>query len=171
MTNSQDKHSLEQLQQWAAAIEKEIERIRGDIAPLEQSLETAQERLDLIRRLIRLTEGTQTAPRRAARSHKSLSSGDTAPAPAGKQDLETHLEKILSEAGKPMHISEIRQALVDLAIPLPGRGDEANIIVRLRRAPQRFTRTGRGMYALAALGLNAIPPTRRRRRIKVRRTA
>lgn len=169
MTSTQNEHSLEQLQQWAAAIEKEIEKTRGDIAPLEQRLAAARERLDLIQRLIRLTEGAQAVPRRGSGSRTSVSSGKTAPDQAGKQDLEAHLEHILSEAGKPMHISRIRQALVDRAIPLPGRGDEANIIIRLRRAPERFTRTGRGTYALATLGLDAVPPARRQRRIRARR--
>jgi hypothetical protein len=169
MTTTQNEHSLEQLQQWAAALEIEIEQIRGDISPLEQRLAAARERLDLIQRLMRLTEGA--VPRRAAGSSKSVSAGDSAHPQAGKQDLEFHLESILREAGKPLHISKIREALVDRAIPLPGRGDEANIIIRLRRAPERFTRTGRGTYALATLGLDAVPPAKRRRRIRARRKA
>jgi len=171
MTSIQDGHSPEQLKQWASAIEKEIEKIRADIAPLEQRLDAARERLDLIQRLIRLTEDAHPAPRRAPGTRTRESTGDTTPAQAGKQDLETHLEKILGDAGKPMHISEIRQALVDRAIPLPGRGDEANIIIRLRRAPERFTRTGRGTYALATLGLAAVPPAKRQRRVRARRKA
>jgi hypothetical protein len=169
MIGEGDGHSIEQLQQWAATVEKEIEKIRGDIAPLEQRLEAALERLDLIRRLIRLTEGAQPTSQQVAEPSTSVSTdGAIAPLPR-KQDLEAHLEQILREVGKPMHISEIRHALVDRAVPLPGRGDEANIIVRLRRAPERFRRTGRGMYALAALGLEAVPPARRRRRLMVRR--
>src|SRR5450755_3902304 len=124
MASTQQKHSVEQLQQWAAAIEKEIEQIRGAIAPLEQRLDAARERLDLMQRLIRLTEGAQPTPRRATGSRTLASSGNTTPAQAEKQDLEAHLEYVLSAAGKPMHISKIRQALVDRAIPLPGRGDE-----------------------------------------------
>lgn len=169
MTNADDKHSLEQLQQWGAAIEKEIEAIRADIAPLEHRLEAARERLDLIQRLIRLTEGAKPAPQRIVQPGRTSTLKSADHAVAGKQDLEAHLEQILREAGKPMHISEIRKMLVDRAVPLPGRGDEANIIVRLRRAPERFTRTGRGTYALASLGLNAVPPAKRRRRVRIRR--
>lgn len=171
MTNTQDKHSLEQLRRWAAAIEKEIGKIRGDIAPLEQQLAAARERLDLIQRLIKLTEGAQSTAKRAPASHAEASTSGTSIVVPGKQDLESHIENILSEAGKPLHISAIRKALVDRAIPLPGRGDEANIIIRLRRAPERFTRTGRGTYALAALGLDAVPPSKRKRTIRARRSA
>ena len=153
----------------SAGIEKEIEVIRASIAPLEQRLEAARERLDLVRRLIRLTEGAKSTPRRGVEAHISSSSGSAALLLTGRQDFEAHLEHILREAGKPMHISEIRQSLVDRAVPLPGRGDEANIIVRLRRAPERFTRTGRGTYALTTLGLDAVPPAKRRRRVRARK--
>ena len=171
MANDRNEQSPEQLEQWAAGIEKEIEVIRASIDPLEQRLEAARERLDLVRRLIRLTEDAKSMPRRAVEAHISSSSGSAALPLTGRQDFEAHLEHILREAGKPMHISEIRQSLVDRAVPLPGRGDEANIIVRLRRAPERFTRTGRGTYALATLGLSAVPPARRQRKVRARRKA
>ena len=165
MTTSAPPDSLDQLHQWAAAIENEIESIRSEIAPLELRLESARERLDLVQRLIRLTEGGQPAQQVQSGSEPSAAGGTKVMPQGGKQDLESQLESILAAAGKPMHISEIRQTLVDRAVPLPGRGDEANIIVRLRRAPDRFTRTGRGTYALAALGMDAVPPAKRRRRV------
>ena len=171
MDTDMNEQSPEQLERWAAGIEKEIEMIKASIAPLEQRLEAARERLDLVQRLIRLTEGAKSMPGPAAELGKSSASGKATSLPIGRQGLEVHLEHILREAGKPMHISEIRQALIDNAIPLPGRGDEANIIVRLRRAPEQFTRTGRGMYALATLGLDAVPPARRRRRTRALKKA
>src|SRR5262245_3945994 len=90
-----DQLQLDQLRQWAVVTEKEIEGIRADIVPLEQRLGTAKERLDLIRRLIRLTEGAQSTPRCAENPNTSLSAdGATAPLVV-KQDLEAHLEQIL----------------------------------------------------------------------------
>ncbi len=171
MTGTNDKQSLEQLQRLAVATEKEVEEIRAEIAPLENRLGAARERLDLVQRLIRLTERDNNVPRGISDVSKQRSSESVArPLPA-KQDLEVHLEQVLRDAAKPMHISEIRRALVDRAASLPGRGDEANIIVRLRRAPELFTRTGRGMYALASLGLNTVPPEKRKRRVRTRRVA
>lgn len=165
MTEERNGERLEQLQQWASATEKEIKEITAALAPLEQRLQAARERLDLLQRLTRMTETAQVLPQDTA----ELGRGRPDPlASLGVQDLETHLEQILREAERPMHISDIRKALVDRAVPLPGRGDEANIIVRLRRAPERFMRTGRGMYALTALGMEAVPPTRRRRRVRSR---
>lgn len=170
MTIAQNSHSLE-LQQWATALEAEIEQIKSGIAPLEQRLAAARERLDLIKRLIRLTEGAEPPQQRATGARTASSQSTPTPPSVGKQDLEGQIAQILGEAGKPMHISNVRQALVDRAVPLPGRGDEANIIVRLRRAPDRFTRTGRGTYALATLGLDAVPPSKRKRTLRAGRKA
>lgn len=149
---------LKDLKQWADATEQEIQHIRSEIAPLEERLEAAQERLGLIRRLIGLaqTDGGAKPPRRR-------DGGQTLPSGA---ELEDHLEALLDEAGEPLHISQLRDQLIARGIPLPGKGDEANIIVRLRREESRFTRTSRGMYALAAWGLPAVVPTKRK---KVRR--
>jgi|GEM_PF-1236232 len=171
MNDSDSKQSLEQLQRLYAAAEKEIKAIRAEIFPLQQRLESALERLDLIQRLIRLTAGASPAIKHADQPGTPLPAGSAGNSTAGEQDLEAHLEVVLREAGKPMHISDIRKTLIDRAVPLPGRGDEANIIVRLRRAPERFSRTGRGTYALASLGLPQVPPSKRRRSIRVRRKA
>jgi hypothetical protein len=165
---SAKKQSIEQLLQLSTAIEKEIEVLKAEISPLQQRLESARERLDLINRLVRLTEGANSKANRSAATPAAPNDKANTNSPA-KHGLEAHLESILNEAGKPVHISEIRQILVDRAVPLPGRGDEANIILRLRRAPERFTRTGRGTYALASLGLPQVPPSKRRRIVRVRK--
>ena len=151
---------VKDLKQWADATELEIEHIKQEIAPLEERLEAAQERLGLIRRLIGLaqqSDGKAKPPRQSGGAAQPLASG---------AELEDHLEALLAEAGEPLHISQLRDQLIARGIPLPGKGDEANIIVRLRRDEGRFTRTGRGMYALAAWGLPAAVPTKRK---KVRR--
>lgn len=170
MVSINTSDAMEQLQRLRVATEREMEELRAGIAPLERRLNAARERLDLIQRLIRLTDGGATTPERAAEGGKQDSSNTDSPV-SRRQDLEAHMEQILGEVGKPMHISDIRRALVDRAVPLPGRGDEANIILRLRRAPERFTRTGRGTYALATLGLKAVPPKRRRRKVRIRAKA
>jgi hypothetical protein len=142
---------LEDLEAWARAVEAEVEQLRQEMLPIEERLAAAREKLDLIRRLIGLAANSPTiGPGRQQRAHDLLASG-----------VEDHIEAVLSEKGAPMHISALRDALIARGAPLPGRGDEANIIVRLRRDEGRFTRTGRGMYGLAAWGLDAVAPTRR----------
>lgn len=168
MSEKGDGQRLEEIQRWTRAAEEEIREITAAIAPLEVRLKVARERLDLLKRLGRLgdLEGQARLSRDTARPGEPQVPDETTGPYTPGQELEGHIELILREAGRPMHISEIRNALVDRAVPLPGRGDEANIIVRLRRAPERFTRTGRGQYALAALGLPPVPVGKRRRRVR-----
>src|SRR3990172_12291785 len=45
------------------------------------------------------------------------------------------LEDLLKAAGRPLHVRDIREELLRLGIPIPGRGDHANIIVHLRKCP------------------------------------
>jgi hypothetical protein len=84
-------------------------------------------------------------------------------------DLENAVEELLRAAGEPLHISSIRSALLTRCVPIPGRGDEANIILRLRRVEDRFTRTARGTYGLAEWGIPALKRKTRKRRRTVAR--
>jgi hypothetical protein len=154
------------LQAWARATEAEMADLRRQMLPLEERMAAARERLDLIRRLVGLAErpDSNNAPPRAE-------SRDGAPTPVPPTaNLEAHIEAVLAERGAPMHIGDLREALIDKGVPLPGRGDEANIIVRLRRDQSRFTRTGRGTYGLATWGLPAVNPTRTKK-VRTRKSA
>jgi hypothetical protein len=157
---------IEQLGAWAEATEREIKELLASMAPLEEQLKAARERLDLIHRLLRLSEkGTSKNHGAAEKVWLAISSPKDGASHLPRQkvsDIEVHIERLLEGAGKPMHISDIRQALIDQGVPLPGRGDEANIIVRLRRASDRFSRTGRGMYGLPSWGLPEVKPTRKK---------
>ncbi len=148
------------LQAWASATEEEIADLRRQLLPLEERVAAARERLDLIRRLIGLAERPENHPVPAARKqvsdHAAMQTSPTS-------NLEGQIEAVLAQQGEPMHIGDLREALIQKGVPLPGRGDEANIIVRLRRDESRFTRTGRGTYGLAAWGLPAVTPTRTKR--------
>lgn len=152
---------MRDLEAWASATEKELEEIRAEMVPLEERMAAARERLDLIRRLIGLAEGGMKSPAPMPSATTKINS-EQASVPSGV-DIEAQLVGILKEAGQPLHIKALREALIERGVPLPGRGDEANIIVRLRRDEGQFTRTGRGMYALTAWGLPAVNPTRRRK--------
>ena len=120
---------------------------------------TELEQLELVRRLVRLDGEGSTGPVELAGTHK-------APDWSLRADLERHVEDILDRAGKPMHIGAIREQLLSRAVPIPGRGDEANIIVRLSRANETFVRTARGTYGLVAWGLTPMPKRARRRSTK-----
>jgi HB1, ASXL, restriction endonuclease HTH domain len=166
-TESQPEAPLEDLAAWARATEDEIDEIRREMLPLEDRLAAANERLDLIRRLMGLADSAKrqpsATPQRSARGNVS---GKVRPGAS----VEDHAEAILAEKGEPMHIGVLRDVLIARGVPLPGRGDEANIIVRLRRDETRFIRTGRGTYGLAVWGLPAVTPMRRKR-VRRRKTA
>jgi len=162
---------VQDLEAWAAATEQEIAEIRNRMFPLEEQLDAAKERLDLIRRLIGLA---------GANHAKAVRSTTESPEPGGRREgtqvppgarVEDHIESVLSDAGQSLHISALRSELIARGVPLPGRGDEANIIVRLRRSEDRFTRTGRGMYGLASWGLPAVIPTRAKKKRGPRRVS
>jgi hypothetical protein len=145
---------------WEKDAEAEIAGLSSQILPLQARLEAARERLDLIRRLARLGNGN---------SHKTSEAHGPKAAPG--EEVEDHIQQLLHSAGIPMHIGEIRQKLIERGVPLPGRGDEANIILRLRRDPVRFLRTGRGMYGLVSWNLPEVPPTATRRKLRRRRSS
>src|SRR5580704_6165821 len=72
----------------------------------------------------------------------------------------------LTNAARPLHVSELMRLLGERGIPIPGAGTQANLIAHLRR-DNRIVRPSRGMYALAASGLENMPSRtgRKRRRI------
>src|SRR5207253_1144130 len=83
------------------------------------------------------------------------------PADDGEFGLLGASERILRDAGRPLHIKELLPLLREKGISLPGRGTEANVIVRLTRSNGRFVRTGRGTYGLPEFGLPEVKPTKR----------
>jgi hypothetical protein len=151
------------LKNWAEAAEREIRQITAEIAPLQERLAAAKERLDLIHRLMKLMEKT---PPTSALNVQPLER--TTPRQTNNNDIEGQIEHVLKEAGGPMHVTNIRQSLIDRGVPLPGRGDEANIILRMRRCEERFARTGRGVYALKSWGLPEVDRSRKTRKRQTR---
>jgi hypothetical protein len=148
------------LQVWARSIEQEISEIESKLIPLQQRREAAIEKLDLVRRLINLSTHGQNS---TAGMTNSISSEPQLPTVL---KIEDQIEAILCAREKPMHIREIHAALVEKGVPLPGKGDEANIILRLRRDTERFVRTGRGTYALVTWNLPAYFAAPRKKRIR-----
>jgi hypothetical protein len=126
----------------------ELENAQRDLSGAQRRLEDARERLRLLDRLLAVELPAESG------TEATLSTADA---------LLDACEAIIAEAGKPLHIRDLLNALIKRGIPLPGRGLEANLIVRLQRSNGRFVRVGRGTYAPANLGLPEKPPTRQRR--------
>jgi hypothetical protein len=163
VVDTDDNAVVAQLEEWRSNLAQLADRLRSEIRAKQAELARIDERLSLIGRLIQVdTEGTPPA---AARPYPNVDPpvSGTAPATTGSE-LEDAVEAILRESGAPQHISAIRSQLLARGVPIPGRGDEANIIVRLRRLNSRFTRTARGTYGLAVWGVAEMTSQRRGRR-------
>lgn len=157
--------NAETLQAWAEDIEREITEITSSIIPLQQRLDAAREKLDLVRRIIHLSVPCAAS---STVSAEGVAQSSQTPVPPG---IEDRIEEILRSSGKPMHISDIRTSLIQMGVPLPGRGDEANIILRLRRAINRFVRTERGTYALTAWNMPEYSPAPSKKTVRRQRRA
>lgn len=157
---------VDALSTWHAALAGEVEELRAEIRSKQMHLAQVEEKLALVTKLIEVEK----------RPPNGTSARNSAPAPAMRavssevsqhpntSDLEDAVEVLLRAAGMPLHISSIREALLAQGVPIPGRGDDANIIVRLRRFEDRFTRTARGTYSLTEWGLPALANKGRTRR-------
>lgn len=144
-----ERSRVEDLQEWRREGAIELERAQQELSGVQRRVDEARERVTLLDRLLAV-EGN------------GLGSADS-PSTFLSDDLLDACERILRAAGRPLHIRELHAALVKEGVPLPGRGTEANVIVRLQRSNGRLVRTGHGTYAPADFGLPESKPTRRRR--------
>ena len=155
----------EDLTAWQQSLLRQADDLRREVGAKQAELARVEERLNLVRKLLELdgAVGTSGGDARRAKARPDGTKAAATPNTTAKgAQLERAVAEILREAGTPLHISDIRTALIDRHVPIPGRGDEANIIVRLRRLDSEFTRTARGTYALAEWGLQPAPMRKRR---------
>jgi hypothetical protein len=162
---------LDSLRAWRVRLSHQADGLRAEIVTRQEELAQVEERLTLVTKLIEVERRAQDGTRG---SHGEEAPNEEAPnvqpIPTSTQrhgatsDVEDAVEDILRAAGTPLHISEIRDALVAQGVPIPGRGDDANIIVRLRRFQDRFTRTARGTYGLSEWGIPALKPKKSKKR-------
>jgi hypothetical protein len=149
---------IEELRRWRAEAVAELEAAQASLAAAQQQAEACRERLRLLDRLLVVEGGSEEV----ALSQDSLT--QIAPGPTQPTDaLLDACESVVRKAGRPLHIKELHAALLNEGIPIPGRGTEANLLVRLHRSNGRFVRTGRGIFAPASMGVLEIKPTQRRR--------
>jgi hypothetical protein len=171
MLDTNHAPDIDALSTWHAALAREAGELRAEICSKQTHLAQVEEKLALVTKLIEVEK----------RPANGTSARDCAPASAtgavspevswhpNTSDLEDAVEGLLRAAGKPLHISSIREGLLAQRVPIPGRGDDANIIVRLRRVQDRFTRTARGTYSLTEWGIPALAKKSRRRRRRAAR--
>lgn len=152
-----------------AAIEKALEAIRRRIDEAEcrrvalvERIAADREEEQLLARILAVRRGEIMKKPPALSSAPSIQESSNPPIAGNPVEAVVHE---LTSAGRPVHISDLMRLLASRKVPIPGAGTQANLITYLRRDP-RFIRASRGMYALAEWGIDAMPPTRSRKRRK-----
>lgn len=151
MVTVMGKSRLEQLSRWRQEASEELELLQRQLSELQKKAEEAKVRVSLVDRLLAL-EGDADE-----RQFASL---------VEEPSLLDACEAILRKQGHPMHIKDIYAELIAQSIPIPGKGNEANVIARLQRSGGRIIRTGRGTYSLPEFGIAEQKPTKQRRRAR-----
>lgn len=141
-------------------LQKELSDVQALIAQLQEEaasvaarLSLQQERERLLRRLLEL---------------------DGAPRPVSpSRNLSDEVEAVLQDSAIPLHISNIREKLLEKGVQIPGKGLDANVIARIGKDP-RFVRVSgkRGFYTLTGIDQpvpKPMAPARRRRRKRSKR--
>jgi hypothetical protein len=153
----------------SVAIERALDALRRRTNEMERQCTMLREKIaadreeeKLLTRILSVRRGELAQNQPASASVPVLlRSSDPRPADSPVQAV---IEELTS-AGRPLHISDLMRLLALRKVAISGAGTQANLITYLRR-DRRFVRPSRGMYALAEWGLDAMPPTRRRKRRK-----
>jgi hypothetical protein len=157
-----------------AAARARSEEAEAEAAEWQRRAGLAREEETLLSRLLVMTEASGERPDTSARvstakdSRVGASHEHTSPVP---HPLQEAVIEQLTRAGRPLHVSEIEDALSVAGVKIPGAGSQANLISYLRR-DSRIVRPSRGFYALANQGFSEMPAqTRSGRKRKPRRSA
>ena len=131
---------LSTLSAWERDIQNELATVSKDLEALLSRRDHLQAKLDLVQVLRNLERGSEPSGEQVgARAYARQTTGER---------IAGAVSAVLDEAGRPMHVREIRTMLASRGVPLPGRGTDANLIVHLSRKPDVFVRTSRGTYGL-----------------------
>jgi len=141
---------IEKLKEWAEALERDSQGIRGQIHSLGADLQRKTQQIELIRKLIDSASGAKRSDLREAGSSNV---GPPASPVVTPSEVKDHVYEILADLKRPMNINEIHSEFRRRGYIIPGKGTAFNILVHIGRELKlgrrsRFYRTGRGTYAL-----------------------
>jgi hypothetical protein len=144
-----NQSKVDQIAKWRKETEEVLRQYKEELATLQHSILEAEERIKLFDRLL-ILEGHSF--------NESTIKSDTP---------ESFLDaciNVIRENGKPIHITDLHSELLKSGIPIPGKGDQANVIARIQRSDGIIIRTGRGMYGLPEFGEPEKKPIRRKKK-------
>lgn len=112
----------------------ELEAAARELAEAQQRMSDAEARVKLLEDLLALEGG----------GHSTTSPASE----VASVDVVDATVAILEARGVPTSLADLRGALLERGVPLPGKGEPANLIARFQRSGGRIIRVGRGMYDL-----------------------
>ena len=144
------------LGQRALDLQQSVARLREELLRVQQQVDKEEQELRLILELLKLrgqdavvgldSHAEAPVPPSLSLQHPSQ---DSAISGAG---LTAEVIATLREAGKPLHIKELVEAIRSRHVRIPGRGEPANLIAHIRRS-EEIVRPSRGVYGLREWGL------------------
>jgi hypothetical protein len=137
-----------ELQRLKEQVLLDLQAARAKLPEVQKQIRDNEQKLELVEGLIALETGT--------------GNGAVPQVMGGSDELLDACERLMREAGKAVHIRDLHTTLLRQGVPIPGKGAEANLILRLQRS-DRFVRTGRGTYAPRGFGLPEVRPVRTKR--------
>jgi hypothetical protein len=138
---------LAELNRWRTEALAALDAAAKDLAEIQKRIKQNEQRVQLVDGLLAL-EGIPT------KSTRNTSDSDV---------ILDACDEIISANERPMHIRDLHAALLERGVVIPGKGTEANLIVRLQRSEGRFMRVGRGTYAPSSFQLPEKSPVRVKR--------
>jgi hypothetical protein len=139
----------EQLRAAEASLREGLARTRSKIGELTRELDRGEQELRLVGELLRLRGAD--ACEAAGDSDASVIPLVSARSTDGSR-LSQAVVEILRQAGKPLHIQELMTRVRERQLPIPGKGEPANLIAHIR-SKSGIVRPNRGMYGLKEWGI------------------
>lgn len=154
-----DEVATDRLVRWRAELKSKCMDIEEKLRPLRAELEATQKELDLVQRLIALRTQPEVPLGQLRTSAEPRARNETS------SDIAAAVAEILSQAGGPLHISEIKARYLAAGHAIPGQGTDSNLIAHITRSAL-FRRVSKGTYTVSSnddLGVTR-PRERKRRR-------
>jgi hypothetical protein len=132
------------------------EQLRAAEASLREGLARTRSKIGELTR--ELDRGEQELRLRGADACEAAGDSDASVIPlvsARSTDgsrLSQAVVEILRQAGKPLHIQELMTRVRERQLPIPGKGEPANLIAHIR-SKSGIVRPNRGMYGLKEWGI------------------
>jgi len=153
----------------AALLREQIGTKKTTLAGLAEDLRRAERELQLITELIRVRGEDVGMVDSQLIVAAPTSEAEIVPDGSGPRLADAVVE-LLRRQGKAMHIQELTVAVRKAGIPIPGRGESANVIAHIRSHPE-VVRPVRGVYGLREWGIQEATTRPRKRRRRASRRA